>query len=263
MSRALDPKHVKSALRALEVLEFFTEDRLSASVNDVARHYDYPQSSTSELMNCLVSLGYLRRDEKGRKFLPAARMAMLGSWVQPRLFRHGEAFALMDELASATQSTVVLASIASARIQHLQVVGGTLRREEALGENCAIALLHSAEGMALLSTFCRDYLRGLIHRLNSEVDEGFRVRIDDIFASIEAMISSGYAAVPNAYGSRDIAIVLPHVSGGERLVLGLRPDRGSADEQTIVRGLRAGFGRYLGLHSVNEADAAPQLQRAS
>lgn len=250
----MDHKLVKSALRALEVLEFFNEDRPTASVNDVARHYHYPQSSTSELMNCLVSLGYLRRDESGRKFLLSSRVATLGSWVQPKLFRHGKLYALMDELAAATRASVTLAGINSARIQFLHVVGSPDERSHIALEDTAVSLLRSAEGLALLSTYSEREVRGLVHRLNAELAEGFRVKLPDLRAQLNAIAVRGYAVGNDGCSARGLAIVLPHAARGERLVLGVRPGPESPDEETIGRALKGGFGQHLGFVTVASGD---------
>lgn len=251
----MDHKLVKSALRALEVLEFFNEDRPTASVNDVARHYRYPQSSTSELMNCLVSLGYLRRDESGRKFLPSSRVATLGCWVQPKLFRHGNLYTLMDELAAATRASVTLAGVNMARIQFLHVVGSPEERSRIVLEDAAVSLLRSAEGLALLSTYSEKEIRGLVHRLNSELAEAFRVKLPDLRTQLKAIGIRGYAVGNDAEQLRGLAIVLPHAARSERLVLGVRPGPESPDEETIGRMLRSGFGQHLGLVAVAAGDA--------
>ena len=106
MVKSLDPKKIKSAQRALEVLEYFSDARPTATVMDIARSMGYPQSSTSELLNCLVSLGYLNRDRDQRTYRPTARVAVIGSSVQPELFRKGRLLAILDHLAEETGGIV-------------------------------------------------------------------------------------------------------------------------------------------------------------
>jgi len=74
-------KMVKSAQRVMELLEFFTAERPEATVMDIVRVLDYPQSSASELLRCLVSLGYLSYDRYRRTYRPTTRVPLLGSWV--------------------------------------------------------------------------------------------------------------------------------------------------------------------------------------
>src|SRR3954466_2294641 len=110
MANGPDPKKIKSAQRGLEGLEYFNDERQEASVMDIARSMGYPQSSTSELLSCLVALGYLHRDRYARTYRPSARVALLGAWVQPTFFRHGRLLPMMDELAAESGASVVLAT---------------------------------------------------------------------------------------------------------------------------------------------------------
>jgi DNA-binding IclR family transcriptional regulator len=116
--KSLDPKKIKSAQRALEVLEYFSDARPTATVMDIARSMGYPQSSTSELLNCLVSLGYLNRDRDQRTYRPTARVAVIGSSVQPELFRKGRLLAILDHLAEEAGVTVTLAHKVGMSVQH-------------------------------------------------------------------------------------------------------------------------------------------------
>src|SRR5690606_23559085 len=50
---------VKSAARALRVLELFDELRRDARVAEISMRLGYPQSSTSVLLKCLEKAGYL------------------------------------------------------------------------------------------------------------------------------------------------------------------------------------------------------------
>lgn len=262
MGKTIDPKSVKSALRALEVLEFFNANRPSASVNDIARHYNYPQSSTSELMNCLVALGYLRRDQNGRRFAPSSRVATLGAWVQPRLFRSGQLYQIMDDLAAETGCSAVLATINFARLQVVHFVGTAEAHEAVLLEDPVASLMHKAEGLALLSTYPLEEARRLVHRLNSEVDETVRIRQQDIIGALEAAATKGYVAVRDDEGTGSIAIVLPHAEEGERLVLGLRPMTANIDEADLVRALTSRFHARLGPVAIPEYARPARLPQA-
>lgn len=78
---------IKSAHRVLEILEYFDQDRRVATVMEMSRTLNYPQSSTSELLRCLTRLGYLHYNRVRRTYSPTARVALLGAWVKPSLFR--------------------------------------------------------------------------------------------------------------------------------------------------------------------------------
>ena len=69
---------VKSAARVFEVLEYFDRIRRAATVMEIARTLDYPQSSTSVLLRSMVELGYLEQDP-ARRFALWTMMHMLGA----------------------------------------------------------------------------------------------------------------------------------------------------------------------------------------
>jgi DNA-binding IclR family transcriptional regulator len=72
---------VKSAGRVLQIFEFFDEIQREARVAEIAERLHFPQSSTSVLLKCLTQLGYLDFDADSRTFLPSARVALLGAWL--------------------------------------------------------------------------------------------------------------------------------------------------------------------------------------
>ena len=97
MATALQEKKIKSADRVLEIFEMFNEQRTAVTVMDVARALNAPQSSTSELLGSLVRRGYLVRKRGERVFRPTSRVALLGAWVHPALFRNGKLLQLMRD----------------------------------------------------------------------------------------------------------------------------------------------------------------------
>jgi DNA-binding IclR family transcriptional regulator len=165
MAKSLDPKRIKSAQRALEVLEFFSLERPTATVMDIARDLGYPQSSTSELLSCLVALGYLDRAADGRTYRPTARVAVIGAATQPDLFRKGRLITLLDHLAEETGVTVTLAHKVGMEMQFVHMVSGEHGRGP---EHANAHLATSAPGKAVLSTLPPSLVRRLVHRMNAE-----------------------------------------------------------------------------------------------
>ncbi len=58
--------HVRSALRALELLECFSPSRQELSLSDFARETNLPVTTTARLLSTLQTTGYLRKTESGR-----------------------------------------------------------------------------------------------------------------------------------------------------------------------------------------------------
>ena len=62
----VESNKAKIAKRVIEVLEFFDVEHPQATVMDIVRRYNRPQSSTSELLSSLVGLGLLYKDAYSR-----------------------------------------------------------------------------------------------------------------------------------------------------------------------------------------------------
>jgi len=256
MPKMVDAKKIKSAKRVLEVLEFFNEERPHGTVMEIAREYGYPQSSTSELLSCLVELGFLYRDRYARTYRPTARVAVLGSWVQPRLFRQGGLLPMMDELAEENDCTVLLGGIINLTVQVLHCSTGALP-SESRAPGTAYPLLRSPIGKILLSTYDRSLIRKLVHRLNAETDENNLVRCDDLLLEIEHIRRQGFVYNAPANGEPGAcAILLPGNAAHEPLSLALELKAGDQrGAEYHVRVLRSAIAAHLGpilVHSRNE-----------
>jgi len=67
MSKRREESNIKSAARALALIEYFNEKRGPASIKDICQALFMPQSSASMLVKCLAELGYLTRVEGTRQ----------------------------------------------------------------------------------------------------------------------------------------------------------------------------------------------------
>lgn len=246
MVAVLREKTIKSASRVLEILEIFDEPQRSVSVMEVARRLDYPQSSTSELLGCLVAQGYLVRDRQTRTYRPTARVALLGAWVQPSLFRDGTLLPLMDALAEDSGKSVVLASLVGVELKHVHVVGGQLPRR--LRGATRHHPLHSPLGWALLSKMWRENVRKLVHRLNAESESEAHVRYADLAERLDQVSRQGYACGAIDKDHAAISVLLPQTMGDEQLALGIIASRETIEEEreALLRNLREAIAHHLG-----------------
>lgn len=211
---------IKSAHRVLEILEHFDQDRRHATVMDMARTLNYPQSSTSELLRCLTRLGYLHYDRFRRTYSPTARVALLGAWVKPALFRGGPVLSAIDEVARQTGETVVLSCSANYAVQYLHVIhgAGPDAWEAHGGETRSI--LHSPEGRLLLSSYRNEHIRSALHRLNAEeFDAERRVKVAEAVVELSALRERGWSIETEEDGSGCVSVMLPLRRNLERLAI--------------------------------------------
>jgi DNA-binding IclR family transcriptional regulator len=164
----------KIARRVVEVLQFFDESHPQATVMDIVRRYDRPQSSTSELLSSLVELGILYKDGQSRSYRPTPRAAMLGGSTQAPIIRDGRLTMMLDRLQAQSGLTVALFGLVGVEAQVFNCRSATNRRAGVFCENFAGGqterLTDSAVGRLLLSTLSRPRREGIVRRLNAEAN---------------------------------------------------------------------------------------------
>jgi DNA-binding IclR family transcriptional regulator len=239
--KSLDPKKIKSAQRALEVLEYFSDTRPTATVMDIARSMGYPQSSTSELLNCLVSLGYLNRDRDQRTYRPTARVAVIGSSVQPELFRKGRLLAILDHLAEEAGVTVTLAHKVGMSVQHIHVVRGGA----SVDVDASTGLAASSAGKVLLATFDPVLVRKLVHRINAEAPEGAdRICAVEFGEALRQVRIQGYALHVDG-DQASLSMLVSQLRDAHALALNIHGDRAffEANRDWLLQMVRGAIAR--------------------
>lgn len=216
----------KIARRVIEVLEFFDDSNPEATVMDIVRRYDRPQSSTSELLSSLVELGLLYKDPQKRSYRPTARAALLGSSGQPEILRDGRVSQLMDRLVAQTGLSVALVGMVGLDAQVVccrQSISGNRPAVGQLVGGTKSPLSESAAGLLLLSTLDGSRREGLVRRLNAEASEDRKFIPSEMLAEIQTCQDNGHAVGNVGHGTSDriAAVLLPQPSDGQPLAIGI------------------------------------------
>ena len=113
--------NVKSATRALEVIELFGVHRHPLSVTEIANALAIPQSSSSVLLHALSSIGFVTRDRKTRKYAPGIRSVFLGNWLHDAIFPGGSLLGALDALSRDASANVRLGVRSGAHVRYVHV----------------------------------------------------------------------------------------------------------------------------------------------
>lgn len=235
MATVLKPAKAKAAQRVIEVLDFFDEQHRHASVMDIARRYNRPQSSTSELLASLVDLGLLYKDAASRSYTLTPRAAILGSLSQPRLVRDGILCTLIDDLRSQTGLGVALIGMVGPSAQLFRWKPGVQPLESAAGHGLAggaqESLCETAAGWLLLATLPPQRREGLLRRLNAEAPDHRKFHHAEMSARIRDCGQQGFASGPVGFGvsASLTTILLPSEPNDRPMALGFVHQR--ADER--------------------------------
>jgi DNA-binding IclR family transcriptional regulator len=220
----LERKTVKSAGRALEILEYFDDVQRPSTVMEVANALGYPQSSASALLRSLAAVGYLNYDPRTRLYVTSSRVALLGSWVNSGFFGEGAIISMMKEMNERTGDTVVLAIRNGLYVQYIHVIQATSPARLHLTLGTVRPLASSGAGYAVLSTMSDAEVTRLVMRINAEAKEGEPlIRIRDLLEALSGVRQRGYAFTCDIVtrGGGIIAAPLPRMSGQPLMVVGI------------------------------------------
>lgn len=254
----------KIAKRVIEVLEFFDEEHPRATVMDIVRRFNRPQSSTSELLSSLVDLGLLYKDPYSRSYSPTPRAAMLGTSVQPGLVRDGRLTGLIDRLAAQTGLAVAVFGMVGLKVQVFTWRAGkkALRTSYPSGF-CGGMQDHmsdSAAGWLMLSTIDAPRRDGVIRRLNAEAADERKFSPSEMVARIQHVRDAGHATGPAGFGSiSDItAMLVPEQPEGQPLAIGFVYEPGEiVDAVALTQCLGDALARCMEEPQVDVSAAQP------
>lgn len=254
----------KIAKRVIEVLEFFDEEHPQATVMDIVRRFDRPQSSTSELLSSLVDLGVLYKDPCSRSYSPTPRAAMLGSGVQPAIVRDGRLTGTIDRLSAQTGLGIAVFGIVGLKVQVYSWRAGkrALRnsRPAGLSGGQQEHLSDSAPGWLLLSTVPQPRRDGMIRRINAEAAADRKFCFSEMVERVQKCRDQGYAIGSGGFGSQaEIAtVLLPGLPEQQPLAIGfVYEPYEQIDRYKLLESLTAALGRCMDDETPGPASVQP------
>jgi DNA-binding IclR family transcriptional regulator len=215
----------KIAKRVIEVLEFFDDDHPSATVMDIVRRYNRPQSSTSELLSSLVDLGLLYKDATTRSYTLTPRAAILGSAAQPAIIRDGRLTSIVDRLSAQTGLGVGVFGLIGLNAQIFSWRSGarTLRtaNPKGFGGGLQDALCGGAIGKLLLATVAEPRRSGMIRRMNAEASEDKKFSFAEMLAEVQNAQDDRHTVGVAGFGTiaDAVAVLLPGQPAGHPIAL--------------------------------------------
>jgi DNA-binding IclR family transcriptional regulator len=156
---------VPAAARAMKMFEIFAREKRELTKSEVAKLLGLPESSTSDLLNTLHSIGYLTRTATTRRFYPTGRLWSMANEIagnDPLLSFGAEACGVLSEK---TGETAVFAVRVGASIKIQAVAQGSHRLRYVVGVGDSFSIHGTAVGKALLSSLADAEMDRLL-RLN-------------------------------------------------------------------------------------------------
>lgn len=216
----------KIARRVVEVLEYFDDTHREATVMDIVRRYNRPQSSTSELLSSLVELGLLYKDPHSRSYSLAPRAALIGAAGQSGIVRDGRLVGLVDRLAAQTGLSVAVFGRVGLKVQIVSWHTGPRAATQAvrgLYGGLQEPLSDSAAGWLLLSTIDQPRRDGIVRRLNAEAADERKFPVAEMTARLDDCRERRHVRGKLGFGSRAdvVTALLPGRDEQHPLAIGI------------------------------------------
>jgi len=223
---------VKSAQRALEILEVFARQRRPLALKEILDELGYPTSSGSALMKSLVALGYLDYDRERRTYFPTMRIAALGSWVPGVLFGDGTLLTGLEDLHRKTAETVVLAVQSDLHAQYVHVIHSAEPLQLRVPPGTLRPLARSGMGLVLLSAKSDAEIERLRRRINAAGEDVGQSR-EELMGRVNEVRARGYAFSRNTIspGVGILGAALPKGPFGRVFAVGVAGRVASLEEK--------------------------------
>lgn len=155
---------VKSAARALEILELFSIERRRLTLTQICHLLPWPKSSIAVLLKSLEAQGHLSFRPTDLSYFPTLRVTSLGDWIPPVLMG-AEALPLLEELRNRTGETVTLTLASGTGMRVLKALPGTFPISLQLDGNTVFPMFGTAVGTAWLSALDEKALDDMFRRV--------------------------------------------------------------------------------------------------
>ncbi len=143
--------NVKQAANVLDLVEFFAGHQRPATLAEIAKHFDWPRSSTFNLLGTLAARGFLYEPEARAGYYPAPLWASLVRQIEAAQPIPRQLHDLLELLVEKTGETAVLAAVSGAQALFVDAVESAQAIRYTATPGKQIPLHVSATGRALLS----------------------------------------------------------------------------------------------------------------
>lgn len=215
---------VKSAVRVLDIFEYFAARRRPATIQEVASALDYPHSSATTLLNSLRDRGYLIYDPVARTYLPALRLLMLSRWLVEEPTFTGNLTASLNRIQQATNETVILAAREGGFARYVQVISSGEAIRLFIPSGTLRPLHRTATGIMLLSALDEQEREvALDSSLALDAEASRQSYRQQAYEDIQVASRQGWFLTRGSMtaGAGVVAALLPSLPEMERMAIGV------------------------------------------
>lgn len=213
---------VKSAIRAIEVLELFSREKRALALSEIIEALGYPQSSTTMILKSMLAIGYLNYNLEAKTYYPNISVTRLGDWITETNLIEGPIQRLMEDMFARTTESVTIAVQNDVNVHFLSVLYSHHEAKTFLPSKGQRTLLQSNLGMMLLALKTNKEIAS-IHGQICLMNVRRIPPLDEIMSQIEQIRCDGYSYIPHLpiMEAASAAMLLPCYLHNQPLVVGV------------------------------------------
>lgn len=182
---------VKSAARALEILEVFAAKQRRMTASQLHVELGYPKSSLSGLLKSLVRTGYLITSGSDQEYFPTLKLTRLGEWVPTALLGSSSLLPTLSRLRDETGETVTLTIAADLHMRCLHAWVGKQPIALQVEEGVSFPMIGTAVGTMYLATQDEKVAKSVFERWKTH-HPGQESQVEAAAASVKDARKNGH-----------------------------------------------------------------------
>ena len=207
--------NVKQAANVLDLLEFFATHRRPASLAEIAKHFEWPRSSTFNLLGTLAGRGYLYEPKARGGYYPTPLWSTMVQQIESADPIPQQLHRLLQVLVAETGETAVLAAASGACALFVDSVEAPHAIRYTAKPGKLIPLHVTATGRALLSQMAPTDRASILRRATFErytptTLMGVAAVEKEIKKSLERGWFEGNAEFTTDLGGIAVPLKMPH-----------------------------------------------------
>lgn len=235
------PTLIPAASRALAVFEIFAREKRELSNSDMARLLSVADSSCSDLLHTLHSLGYLMRTARTRRFYPTGRLHQVALQIGENDPLSTVAREAVELLAEKSNESAFFGTLDTTSVKVVAAQPSRLPLRYILDVGDRVALHASALGKALLALLPPDEIATALQRRPlQQVTSTTITAIDQLLAQIEQGRERGWYETQGEGSEGVSAFAVSGKLGGQPVALSLAgpSDRMNKSREACLRALQ-------------------------
>ncbi|MFE1177515.1 IclR family transcriptional regulator [Streptomyces sp. NPDC058773] len=203
---------VKSAVRTVELLEYFAGRPGMHSLASVQEAVGYPKSSLYMLLRTLVDLGWVETDATGTRYGIGVRALLVGTSYLDGDEVVAAAEPALDRLSDDTTETVHLARLDGTEVVHLATRQSPHHLRPFARAGRRLPAHSTALGKALLATYTDEQVRAMLPPALPRLTEHTLTDRERLIEELHSVREQGYAVdrEENTPGLRCFGVAIPY-----------------------------------------------------